>query len=517
MKLTKSVGDYINDLKRLISPFKKSNLRNWLGHSIPQRPRRQKRNYVAGATSRLLKDWPTSGGTADSELYTYLNTLRVRSRDLAKNNDYARRFFNMLITNVVGPRGIQLQARSKDNKGVLDKADNDYLEAEFARWGKLKVCTVDGKLSFKDCQEQFIKTVARDGEAINRIVTDWPRNRFRFALQFREPDELDHELNQTLGNGNSIRLGIEFDKFKSPVAYYFKKSTTPTTVFSESYQYFDQHERIPAKEIIHEFTLDRIGQSRGVPWMHTAARRLQMLGGYEEAELVAARTAAAKMGFFKSQTGGEYVGADPDPDDPTKTPVMNAEPGTFEQLPEGMDFVGWDPDHPVAAYEAFVLAILRGVASGLNVSYVNLANDLRGVSYSSIRQGSLYENDAWRSLQGWLSEHYLQVVYENWLEWCLSVGVLNLPPGKFNKFNDVVWQARGWQWVDPLKEQKANANAVATLQKSPQQIAAEQGRDWTEVLEEIIQAQELAKEKGAAGFVFDKDWNQGAENEKTFE
>jgi lambda family phage portal protein len=470
-------------------------------HQAPTRRRPSggsRRNYAAADAGRLWKDWPTTGGTADRDLYMALAPMRVRSRHLAKNNDYAKRFFNMLRTNVVGPSGIRLQFVSKDDAGNLDKFDNDLLEREWKNWGKKGVCTVDGKLSFIDCQKLFIETVARDGEAMVRKHTGpVARNKYKFALEFIEPDLLDHEKNQTLPNGGSIRLGVEFDQWRRPVAYHVKRRTNADYLFSETTHYYDRHDRIPASEIIHEFLVDRIGQSRGVPWMHTAARRLQMLNGYEEAELVASRTAAAKMGFFKNEGGEDYTGDEDDEDDgEKKAPVMDAAAGTFEELPQGWDFVKWDPDHPVAAYEAFVLAILRGAASGLNVSYVGLANDLRGVSFSSIRQGTQEERDHWRTLQGWTIEHFLTDVQESWLDAGLTLGGLTLPPRKFDKFNSVIWRPRGWQWVNPAQEGTAHEKAVKNGFKSPQDIAADQGRDLEEIFEQIAAAKKLAEKFG---------------------
>ena len=510
---TKTVGDYMADVKSLISLFPRP-----VKRSTSRRPGRHRavRNFAAAENDRLLKDWPTSDLTADAELYSALKKLRVRSRHLAKNNDYAKRFFNMLKTNVVGAAGIGLQVRAKNLKGELDKADNAHLEAEWKRWGKTGVCDVTGKLSWCDCQKLFIETVARDGEAIVRKIRNWPGNRFSFALQFVEPDLLDERLNKSLPNGNTIRLGIEFNKWRRPVAYYLKRMPHTSSIYSESYEYNFRYDRIPAHEIIHEYITDRVGRSRGIPWMHTAAKRLHMLGGYEEAEVVAARTASAKMGFFKSETGEEYVGDEDDPDDTTKAPIMNAEPGTFEELPAGMDFVKWDPDHPTSAYESFVLAILRGVASGLNVSYVSLANDLRSVSYSSIRQGALDERDAWRTLQGWTIEHFHSGVWEAWLKEGLLHGTFNLPLHNFDKFNSVIWRPRGWSWVDPLKEGRANENAVKNGFKSLQDVVGEQGKDITEVLEAIKGEIELAETIGLKLPLFEAMLLRGDdENEQT--
>jgi capsid protein len=81
--------------------------------------------------------------------------------------------------------------------------------------------------------------------------------------------------------------------------------------------------------------------------------RLKMLEGYEEAELTAARVAAAKMGFYTSPAGETYNGDDND----NGTPIMDAEPGTFEVLPEG-----WDLNHRPSAHPCvsdFVKSTLR--------------------------------------------------------------------------------------------------------------------------------------------------------------
>jgi capsid protein len=112
-----------------------------------------------------------------------------------------------------------------------------------------------------------------------------------------------------------------------------------------------------------------------------------MLHGYREAELVAARVAASKMGFITSPDGDGYT--EDDLED-THAPVMSAELGSFEQLPTGMDIKLFDPTHPTSAFSDFHKAVLRGIASGLGVSYASLASDLENVNYSSIRQGGRY-------------------------------------------------------------------------------------------------------------------------------
>ena len=126
-----------------------------------------------------------------------------------------------------------------------------------------------------------------------------------------------------------------------------------------------------------------------------ALSQVKMLNAHREAELVATRMAAAKMGFFTSESGDDVPADDYD----NNVPIIDAEPGTFHQLPAGVDFKAFDPTHPATAFADFQKGILRGTASGLGVSYASLSNDLEGTSYSSIRQGALEERDAYRDEQ----------------------------------------------------------------------------------------------------------------------
>ncbi len=118
------------------------------------------------------------------------------------------------------------------------------------------------------------------------------------------------------------------------------------------------------------------------------------------------------MGFYTSPDGDQYTGDD---SDSAGNLVSDVEPGSFEQLPAGMGFESFDPQHPTTAFDAFVRAALRGASAGLNVSYHTLANDLERVNFSSIRSGVLEEREQWRVLQGWYVEQFCDRVFRRWL------------------------------------------------------------------------------------------------------
>ena len=130
----------------------------------------KRRSYAGINTSRLFADFNTMTRSSDSELKPALRVLRNRCRELARNDEYVRRYLGLLKTNVVGPYGVNVQAKARNADGSLDGPGNKIVENAWKAWGQRGNCTVDGRLSWVDAQRLFIETLARDGEVIVRFV-----------------------------------------------------------------------------------------------------------------------------------------------------------------------------------------------------------------------------------------------------------------------------------------------------------------------------------------------------------
>jgi lambda family phage portal protein len=238
----------------------------------------------------------------------------------------------------------------------------------------------------------------------------------------------------------------------------------------------------------------RVGQTRGVPDFAPVLFVQKMLQGYEEAEVTAARTASAKGGFFeRTNEAVQLLGEVGDQKDRV---ALEVEPGLFESLPPGWKFSQWDPVHPTTAFPDFHKAMLRTIATGLGVSYNLLAQDLEGVSFSSIRTGSLAERDTWKVIQGNLWRHVHNRVYRQWLLWSLTTGALELPSRDPRQFYRVRWQPRGWDWVDPAKDSQSSAMEVRMGVNSRTRIAAAKGRNFEDIVEELARENEMMRAAG---------------------
>lgn len=458
------------------------------------------RSFNAGQVDLLTADFLGALRSGNAELRPALRTMRARSRALAENNDYMREFLRILSKKVLGAEGIKVGWRPmRDDGKTVDQADADYLAKSFDSWSADESCTVCGRYSLAEVQRLALTTMARDGEVLVRLVRGFP-NKWAFALQLLECDQLDENLNIGFGAGSGginkradteVRMGVERDRWGRVVAYHIltRNPVDDLGVWSGTARY----ERVDSADMIHLFVPDRLDDARGAPWAWTAIRRLHMSGGYEEAELVAARLGANKGGFFEEDGEGELTG---DGEDSAGNIIQDSQPGEYHRLPPGVKFKAYDPQHPNANFGAFMKAILRGASAGLGVGYNSLAKDGEGINFSTIRQFELDDREYWKLIQGFMTRKLLRRVATTWLDMSLLSGALNLPPSKRDKFNAAIFRPRGWGWVDPTKDITADAQAVNLGVKSLTQVCDERGVDLEDVMRERARELKLAADYG---------------------
>ena len=448
---------------------------------------RGQRLFDAAKPDRMSMEWGANPLTADEIIQKNWQALVARSQEQIANNDYAKHFVRLARQNIIGHQGIVLNARSKGNRGTLDKKANDGINRAWKDFCKRHNIDITGKKSMREFQNQVVTALAGTGEYFARKVYGEDAGKYGYALQaipaIRCPIEM--VVDRVNGGSNFVRFGIEFTQYGRPVAYYFR------TLLSDADRYmFDgkPYKRVPADEVIHVFREEIPGQRRGLPWLATSLYRMRQMNGMDQAALVNARVGAAKsawISFDDDADGPEY-----DEDDP---PVIDLEPGEVGILPRGARVEKWDPQYPNGEYAIFTKNQLRGIAAGLGVAYNNLAQDLEGVNFSSIRQGTLDERETWKDLQEWLSEEFLQPVFDGWLPRALLAGLITTDNGRplnpvlLDKYSEVIWQPRRWDWIDPVSDVKANVQAKNSLLVSPSQIIRDGGQDPDEVLQQIAQ------------------------------
>ena len=253
-----------------------------------------------------------------------------------------------------------------------------------------------------------------------------------------------------------------------------------------------------AADILHIFTQHDECQTRGIPLGHPVLRKLKMLDEYNVSELVAARDEANTTGIFSAPVGrdgelGEYT------EEQDAALTMPSEPGTKIKLEPGWDYKTVTPSHPNRELTAFKNSMLRDIATGLCVEYANFSNDWAGVSFSSVRAGTLAERDHWRMLQAQMVEQFVSPVFNAWLESFLKLAASgSYSSADFSRLSEHEFRGRRWDWVDPMKDVNASVIAVAHNWKTDEQIAADYGCDIDENIEANARLKAKATELGVA-------------------
>lgn len=458
------------------------------------------RRFNAAKIDRLSAEWLAIEQSINQELRSDLNALRSRGRGMLLNNDYAVKFQGMVKNNIIGPSGIRLQVRVQDAPGKPDKPANAAIEAAWLDWSA--GCDLTGKQHLRDLCETLVGGLPSDGEFLVRMVQGAEAgNKYNFALQVIDVDRLDTTYNTANGpNGNSVIMGVEVDANRRPLALHIFVAHPNDGTNSNRTRV-----RLPIGETLHRFKVERAEQMRGIPWMSAGMVSLYHLGNFKLSALLAAEHGANHYGFFKTSDGLAPIGNP----DASGQQISVSQPGTYDTLAPGVDFIPHMSKYPNEVFGPFVKTTLQRIASGWRVAYHSLANDLEGVSYSSIRSGSLEERDRWAADQEWFIHAFMEPVFQAWLRMALLSGAITMPNGsalpaaKFEKFSKHEWQPRRWEWVDPKNDMEAKILAVRAGIMAPQDIANAMGYDFDDTLNSIALANQMASDLGVKLTAFD--------------
>jgi lambda family phage portal protein len=445
------------------------------------------RNFLAAQTSNLLNSWNNTNDTVDSLLRMDLQSLRGRCRSLERNNSYAKRAFSMIERGVVGKDGFLLQAQGVKN-GELDFRDNELVEEKWQEFCDKEYCDVTGQRSFRDICKTIIRHLVRDGEIIVRKI-EGANNKFGISAQLLEADHLDENHNDVSADGNKIKMGIEQNDWGRPVKYWLYKEH-PGDTFWANYSYSDKV-GIDAKDIYHLYVPSRVSMSRGYPWLAAGMIGIYHVGKYTENELVASRIAAAKMGFISGEETS-FDSLESENDDGTGSLIQEVNPGMIEYIGQNK-FESFDPQHPNAIFGDFIKAMLREVASSIDIGYNHLANDYESTSWSSLRSAELDTRESFRDIQTWLIEHFIYPFYLRWLANAMLTKALPIPFSEYDKLKNVHFQPRGYDWVDPKSEIGAKLIELKMCATSLTRIAKSRGENIEDIFKDLSREKMLKK------------------------
>lgn len=457
------------------------------------------RGFQAAQHDRLLASWKYDGGFTSSEVSSQLETIRSRARQMAKDSQHFKRWLQLSVINIVGD-GFVLKSTPHNGAIGTDSYEIDEQSARVIEWHWWNFCNyrdsktgatycdATGRKTDAEIDRLNVKTQKRDGEYFIHVIRG-ANNPYGIAWRVLRPDWCDHTYNiDRLPNGNIVHCGVEMmERTRKPVAYYFH--TTPTNAYAMNGK-GQPLVRIPASDIIHGFTQEEEDQPRGVPESYAALVKLKMIDELDRAELTAAREEACSTRSYEASKDASmeaFLDLTLDENsDISQSLIQEKEPGQAEILPPGWTQKINVPQHPNANHALFKSGMLRDIASGFGVEYSNFANDWSGVSFSSVRVGTISERDSWVIEQGNYISQCKSQQFLMWLEsFLLSDMSGDLKLTDYDRLSEHYYRGRRWKWVDPMRDMNADAKAVEMGWKTNTQITEEMGGDYSDNVEQV--------------------------------
>ncbi len=447
--------------------------------------------FEAARAARRLATWRAGSGNINAAIRSGGEVLRARARDLVRNNPYASNAAASFSAHAVGC-GI------KPSSLVEDIELKDRIQRLWLAWSD--EADADGVTDFYGLQALAARALFEAGECFFRLQSRRPSDGLTVPLQLQliAAEQIPLSKCETLSNGNEIIFGIEFDRSGRRVAYHFLR-THPGDVRQRDQ---GQTVRVPAEQVIHVFSPQAEGQIRGVPMVAPAMAKLWLLEQYDDAELDRKKVAAMFAGFITKPAPEDIMGESQAARDEDEAALLGLQPGSMQLLLPGEDIKFSDPADVGGSYEAFQYRTLLACCSAMGVPYTNVTGDLRQANYSSLREGKLEFRRRIDQLQhNVLIFQLCRPVWKRWLETAVLAGALDIPDFSSNRaaLLPAKWIPPKWDWVDPLKDRKAEIEAINAGLKSRSDVIEAEGHDAEEV-DRRIAADRAREEKLGLSF-----------------
>jgi lambda family phage portal protein len=431
-----------------------------------------------------------------------LNTLE-RTRDLSRYltgiDPYLARYQEIISVFVVGQDGLKIDPMITNSNGKLAERVNAQIRKAWNDWSQ--EVTYDGQLSFNEVEQLLVRTIARDGEGLVRMITGKNVNKYGFALQVLDPTLLDVTYNTVLDNKGDpmsqrvIIMGIEFDGRGRPVAYHVWNRLPADINMAPRVR-----ERIPADEILHIFDNSTPGAVRALPWTTAVLNTVSRLNQYLEVHLQACSIAATTP-LVMTNSEPDIVGADDVAVNGASHPnyrqqEINLAYSQILELDHGKSLTALNMSFPAQAFDQTTKAYLQSIAAGLFVAYSTLTADPNSGNSANIRFSSIVEREHYAQIQRWFIKSFHTQVYRKWIETALLYGAITLPTMNAEDYYAVAFRSTRHSTIDPAKDMRAYVEAIHNGLATRTQVCAEMGGDFMENVKQLALEEAEIKKYG---------------------
>lgn len=442
-------------------------------------------NYDAASHIKTNSNWASFNDSAENLDKFERDTVRSRARDLERNSDIMNAVVGAYKRNIVGG-GYHVQAKT-DNAEL-----NQEIEKLWKKWCKKQNCDVTGTQSLNQMIRMAVERKKIDG-GILLVKVYTAAGIVPFQLQAVEVDELDSTSVTPKSKKNRVVNGVEYNQYNKPMGYYIKQ-------YSIDGMEANNTKYVPAKDVIFYYSKRRPSQIREISDMAPSITRVRDVNEFMDAVAVKERVNACLSVFIKKALPTTGIGRGTSAsgcDSRTSYEGKTLTPGMIKELNQGDEIQVVNPSGQATDATTFTKQQLRLIGAGQGLSYEATSRDMSESNYSSARQGWIEDDLTYQEERELLLE-VLDEIYETFIISAVLSGKLNINnlfEAKENYFAHE-WTQEPKPWIDPYKESNANMIALRTGQKTFKTIAAENGHDWKDQLNDIAEVIKYGDEIG---------------------
>lgn len=471
---------------------------------LPASPRHQSQ-YMRGNNSPFFFNWrPALRDNRDDVRAGYVEAA-ARTIDGIHNSGWLAGAVDQSISSMIGS-GLRLA--SKPDAEILgwEKSFADQwsrtVERRFEAWAKNPIeCDAAGKHSLGQQARVVVNSYYTHGEVLALLpMVKRSISVTRTKVKLLPP----HKLVQD-SDGDRLFQGVQMDAWGLPVSYRLRLRLNDAMEETVSVAARDGAGR---PQVVHIFD-GGADQVRGITPLAPALRIVRQYDQLSDAklqhELIRAIFAAtvhsdaptdqilnalrddSEQGIG-SGSMDEYLGAKADWYQSTKIDLGRA--GRIAHLFPGEKLEFHSSSSNADDYEAFAKFLLREIARCLGMTFETLTGDYSGATYSSVRMAT---SEIWPlilSRRENIAGRFYQQVFEAWLEEEIENGRIEFPGGFYafiahrEAASRADWRGPAKPQADDLKTAKAHEVYKRLGVVTDEQICAELGTDWQDVMDQ---------------------------------
>lgn len=437
----------------------------WLRRLLGAPAKAEGETFEGAAAQRRLAGWMPSGVGPRSQSWG-LVTLRLRARDLYRNNAIARAAVDRLVADMVAG-GVGCRPYS-----TLPGRLRARMVTLWEDWAQ--DADFDAATDWYGLQAAAVRAMLIDGEALLVLEQEDTPSGVPLRLRLIEADHLPMG-ETTTADGARVVDGIELDALGRRVAYHLLRQHP-----GEASRAGMETVRVPAERVAHLFLARRPGQLRGESWLAPVLVRLRHLDQFDDAVLERQKLANLFLAFIRKPAPDPVLTPDQDTQAPPPPEPIKLEPGTMQELLPGEDVEFAEP--PAAeGYETFAREQLRRIASALGVPYHLISDDYEQINDRTARVAiTAYRRQVLQWTHGLLVPRMVRPVREAWVRAAVLAGLL--PANRsLADLQRTHYVPEAWAYIHPVQDVQADALAIKAGLKSRAQVLLERGQDIEEV------------------------------------